>query len=391
VLTCPPNRVILRSSYPSAECNKTLEQVKEESMLSTQTHALGSPSDWGAEVSLEEVDFAKLFVSLIERRKTISLVVTPSAETDCWRLSLSEGELKGISSQYNDEALLTELVAHSALSAELVERAQRREDEDLIEWLLERDLVKPRALRVAQQAVGMRHLNRLFALSDGKVIFEAYQRPTDPITLPLPSLRLAVHGVYKGYDRLRLYERFGSLKSRPRAKPNGLFRSGLTELERELLSHARGEQTVAQIAQELGADPLFALSFYYVFSLLSELQLLVTSPLGDLYERAISEDYFKLLGVSVSASTDEVAQAWRALRAQVAEIGADSTEEGREVIEILKDAHLVLTHPHLRARYLESSRRPVALRGQVEEQSFTTPVRPLALGPATRGATQLLP
>ena len=162
-----------------------------------------------------------------------------------------------------------------------------------------------------------------------------------------------------------------------------------TEIERSLLSRAQGEQTVSQIAQELGTDPLFALSFYYVFSLLSELQLLSSSPLGDLYERALSEDYFQLLGVNVNASSDEVAQAWRALRAQVAELGADHTEEGREVIEILKDAHLVLTHPHLRARYLEASRRPLDLRGQVEEQAFTTPVRPLALGPATRGAPQL--
>lgn len=359
-------------------------------MLSTQTQTLAASSGWGSEVNLEEVDFARVFISLVEHRKTTSLVVTPATETDCWRLSISEGEIKGISSMYNEEALLTELIAHSALSPELVERAQRRGDEDLIEWLLERDLVRPRALRVAQQAVGIRHVNRLFALNDGKLTFESYQRPIDPLTLPLPSIRLAVHGVYKGYDRLRLYERFGSLKSRPKAKVNGLFRSGLTEIERGLLSHAQGELTVAQIALELGADPLFALSFYYVYSLLSELKLLVSSPLGDLYERALTEDYFKLLGVSVSASTDEVAQAWRALRAQVAEIGADSTEEGREVIEILKDAHLVLTHPHLRARYLEASRRPVDLRGQVEEQSFTTPVRPLALGPATRGASQLV-
>lgn len=356
------------------------------SIKTSQT--LGSPASWGPEVNLEDVDFASVFISLIERRKTISLVVTPSGDTNCWRLSLSEGELNGINSLYAEEALLTELIAHSALNPDFVERAQRRGDEDLIEWLLERDLVKPKALRIAQQSVAMRHLNRLFALTEGKVIFESYQRPVDPLSLPLSSLRLAVHGVYKGYDRLRLYERFGSLKSRPKARLNGLFRSGLTEIEHTLLTKAQGDLTVSQIAQDVSADPLFALSFYYVFSLLSEVQLLVSSPLGDLYERALNEDYFKLLGVSVSASSDEVAQAWRALRAQVAEIGADSTEEGREVIEILKDAHLVLTHPHLRARYLEASRHPVDIRGQIEEQSFTTPVRPLALGPATRGVPQ---
>jgi len=354
--------------------------------MSIQPHVFTSPSPWGAELSLEEVDFARVFISLVERRKTASLVVTPTADTDCWRLSISEGELKGISSRYAEEALLTELNAHGVMSAELIERAQRRGDEDLIEWLLERDLVPLKPLRVAQQAVAVRHLNRLFALTEGKVVFEAYQRPAEPLTLPLPSLRLAVHGVYRGYDRLRLYERFGSLKAKPEAKPNGLFRSGLTEIELSLLERARGELTVAQISQELGADPLFALSFYYIFSLLSELKLITSTPLGDLYDRAISADYFSLLGVSVEASTEEVAQAWRTLRARVSEIGADSTEEGREVIEVLKDAHLVLTHPHLRSRYIEAFERPLELRGLVEEQSFTIPVRPLALGLTTQGA-----
>ena len=169
-----------------------------------------------------------------------------------------------------------------------------------------------------------------------------------------------MHGVYRGYDRLRLYERFGTLKSLPVCRDNGLFRAGLTELEAGLLEGANGRKTIAQLAQERGTDPLFALSFYYVFSLLSEVHLEARSPLGELYERALNNDYLQLLGVSAEASVDEVAEAWRRLRAQVAEVGAEASEEGREVIEVLKDAHLVLTHPHLRARYLEGLTRPFA-------------------------------
>jgi hypothetical protein len=340
-------------------------------------------------VSLEEVDFARLFVSLLERRKTTNLVVTSVGEADTWTLNVNEGELKGLRSRYADEALLTELIAHGDVSAEQVERAQRRPSgEDLVEWLLERELVTPRQLRLSQQAVATRHLTHLFALTEGSARFEPYSRPLDPLSLPLSTLRLAVHGVYRGYDRLRLYERFGTLKSLPVCRDNGLFRAGLTELEAGLLEGANGRKTIAQLAQERGTDPLFALSFYYVFSLLSEVHLEARSPLGELYERALNNDYLQLLGVSAEASVDEVAEAWRRLRAQVAEVGAEASEEGREVIEVLKDAHLVLTHPHLRARYLEGLTRPPVMRGAFEsEQPFTTPVRPLALGPATLGVT----
>lgn len=350
--------------------------------VSPQQAVGASLTPWGAELRLTDVDVAQWFSLMIGRRKTLKVTVTSRGEEGRWVLSFSEGELKGVRARFPDEGLLTQLLAQGTLTSEQVDRAQRRPArDDLIEWLIERELASPRDLRAASHTVATRHLSHIFTLTDGQVSFEPYERPEEPLNLPLSALRLTIQGVYRGYDRLRLYERFGSLRSIPVARPAGLFRGDLTEVERGLLAGAQGRQSVGELAAEVGADPLFALSFFYVMSLLSEVRLEARSPLGELYERAMSSDYLQLLGVTAAATPEEVAEAWRKLRAKVAEVGGERTEEGREVIEVLKDAHLVLTHPHLRARYLEAAARPPRLEALSEgEHQFTTPARPLALG-----------
>jgi len=341
-----------------------------------------SLTPWGAELRLADVDVAQWFTLLIGRRRTVKVSVAGRGEEERWVLTFSDGELKGVRARFADEGLLAQLLAQGTLTDEQVERAQRRPPrDDLIEWLIERELATPRDLRAASHAVATRHLSHLFTLTDGQVSFEPYERPEEPLNLPLSALRLAIQGVYRGYDRLRLYDRFGSLRSIPVARAAGLFRGDLTEVERALLAGAQGRQSVSELAADVGADPLFALSFFYVMSLLSEVRLEARSPLGELHERALSSDYLQLLGVGAAATPEEVAEAWRKLRAKVAEVGGERTEEGREVIEVLKDAHLVLTHPHLRARYLEAAARPTRLEAVSEgEHLFTTPARPLALG-----------
>lgn len=350
--------------------------------VSPQQAVGASLTPWGSELRLTEVDVAQWFTLMIGRRKTLKVTVTDRGEEGRWVLSFSDGELKGVRGRMPDEGLLAQLLAQGTLTSDQVERAQRRPpQEDLIEWLIERELATPRDLRAASHALATRHLSHIFTLTDGQVTFEPYERPEDPLNLPLSALRLAIQGVYRGYDRLRLYERFGSLRSIPVARPAGLFRGGLTEVERALIAGAQGRQSVLELATDVGADPLFALSFFYVMSLLSEVRLEARSPLGELHERALNSDYLQLLGVTPTATPEEVAEAWRKLRAKVAEVGGERTEEGREVIEVLKDAHLVLTHPHLRARYLEAAARPTRLEAVSEgEHLFTTPARPLALG-----------
>jgi hypothetical protein len=232
--------------------------------------------------------------------------------------------------------------------------------QDLIGSLIEEELISAAHLRHITQEVTQRCFLHLFGLNQGKIKGSPYSRPKEPKKLTLSPLRLALMGVYDSYDRLRLYECFGHLKTRPyTSQKRSLYREELNESELLLFSLADGSKTISELAQETTLDPLYVLSFYYVFSLLDEIKIQQNNILNQYYQRAIEQDYFQLLSLDYSATQDQIKDAWQTHRQWLKQQNEPNQNQIRLLTQILDDAYRILAYESLKNRYLDALQQPI--------------------------------
>ena len=323
----------------------------------SQTSATQHHFPWGNEAQLSEIEFAQYFVYAYSSQKTLTLTV----QTDrvAWILTLSEGHLTNLTSSHQDEVLLTQILAQGMITPHTAERARYQEIDDLIEWLIDEGDISFRDLQRALREVTERQLKHLFGLTEGTITTSEYHRPRDPISLGESEVRLSIQSIFETYGRLRLYEVFGTLKSTPTTSGTGLYRGGLAPEELGLLQGARGQRSVSDLANDVGVDPLYALSVFHVFSLLGEVQLESNSPFTGYLERISEMDYFQILSLEYDVSAQDVSEAWRRHRQWVSEQGDPQDQEVKELIDVLNDAYQVLVYDSVRNQYLQSLHKPI--------------------------------
>lgn len=348
----------------------SLEAYKLSPLTSALSHQALQDLPWGERADLSDHSFANCFAHIIVHRLSLNIRIEESGEGSAdgrwWSISFSEGELVGLETSYLDERLAQRLVVERLLSpieaerllSEVSARVSTGRLEQFIDLTVE---LNPDTIASLEELVNMtiyREFLCLFELTSGALISSAFRRPSEIVRLRRPATRLLIDGVQSAYGRLRLYSQFTTLKAIPLVERAELFMTYATTEERALLERAQGDKTVAELAEECDLNPTHALGFCYALSLLNKLEVIEKSPLKDFYHRAISEDYFQLLGIGYEARDIEAVEEWQRCRQWLATQRGDP-EMIQAVINILNDAYCVLVHAPLRVRYLKSLSKPI--------------------------------
>ena len=119
------------------------------------------------------------------------------------------------------------------------------------------------------------------------------------------------------------------------------------------------EDALAEIAKKVNLDPLYVLSFYYVFHLLGEIRIQQNNPLRQYYQRAIEQDYFQLLSLDYEASQEQIKTAWQTHRQWLNQQNSRNHKQIKILTSILDDAYRILAYETLKKRYLQALKQPV--------------------------------
>lgn len=353
-------------SYIQENTEPKLEFKPRDQALSalSYTPAPPSASDILAHSYIHEYSFAECVSQMIIKRRSVTVHVIENSSgkraSREWLFYFAEGELIGIDGGHLDSLLVRHLIANGVIQQTFAQQilSQKRSNDEIIEMIVERHPQLIDLLEESLREVAILGFRQPFELTEGEILIKSFERPNERINFNRSTVSLLVDGIQRGYGRLRLYSQFTTIKALPLTDNSCIFSVCVSDRERALLEGAQGVRTIAELAGDAGITPLDALGLCYAFSLLGELRIIENNPLTEFYSRACTDDYFQLLSLSFSASSEEVDVAWRTHRQWVGEQRGDA-ELVQILIDILNDAYCVLMHPPLRSRYLASLRKPV--------------------------------